>query len=163
MVGLDPGYDLDDVVLMGCIVEPCRLGLWHVQEFPSTSSRMPGPVVVLHSSISQSVEANSPQWRKIREDIGGDGGVEGIYDIARFGDAAVIPPDYHPSTDWSEYPSKRWYSYICDAVLAKRGWGVFVHPFGCTLHWDGGCSVSTLSDSDGSIVGVRLGPFDGTG
>ncbi len=163
MVGLDPGYDLDDVALMGCLVEPCRLGVWRVQEFQSTSPRVPGPVVVLHTSISRSIAPESPDWQPIRDDIGGDGGVEGLYDIALFGDATVIPSDYQPSTDWSAYPSKRWYGYICDVVLAKSGWGAVVHPFGCTIHWDGGCSVSTLADADGNIVGVRLWPFDGAG
>ena len=157
MVGLDPGYDLDDVSLLGCVIEPCRQGSWRVQEFPSTSPRMPGPVVALHNSIEHCVAADSSQWREVR-DIGGDGGVQGIYDIASFGDEGLIPPDYRPSLDWPEDPDRRWYGFICNTVLAKRDWGVVVHSFGCTMHWDLGCLVSTLSDSDGFVVGVRLQP-----
>ena len=160
MIGLDPGYDLDDVALMGCVIEPCRPGSWRVQEFPASSQRLPGPVVVLHSSVSGSVEPGDSRWREIRDDIGGDGGIEGLYDIARFGDAAAIPPEHRPRTDWSSYPSKRWYGYICDVVLANSDSHVVVHPFGCTIHWDGGCSVSTMAASDGTVVGVRLRPFD---
>jgi hypothetical protein len=160
MVGLDPGYDLDDVALMGCIIEPCRKGIWRVWEFPSPpAQRAPGPVVALHNSISRPVSPDMADWRQIRDDIGGDGGVEGIYDIAHFGDAQVIPSDHQSRTDFCSYPSKQWYGYICDVVLAKSGWGVVVHAFGCTMHWDGGCSVSILTDTDGSVVGVRLRPY----
>jgi len=34
MIGLDPGYDLDAVALMGCLIEPCRQGSWHILNFP---------------------------------------------------------------------------------------------------------------------------------
>lgn len=159
MVGLDPGYDLEDVPLMGCIIEPCRTGQWSVREYSElVSKRVPGPVVALHSSVVEAIEPNSPRWQKVRDDISGDGGIEGVYDMACFGKADVIPKGHKPNTVWADIPSRHWYSYICDVVLAQEA-QVVVHPFGCTLHWDLGVAVSALKDAEGKVVGVLLTPY----
>lgn len=159
MVALDPGYSLDDVALMGCALEPCRLGAWNISEYSAHTASVPGPVVALHESERKEVSPKSKRWENVRCDIGGDGGVEGLYDAAHFGDTRIIPVDHKFSTDWSEYPGKQWYGFLCDLALARHGWGVVVHAFGCTLHWDGGCEVSRLVALDGTVTGVLLRPL----
>jgi len=104
MVAIDPGYSLSDVPLLGCALEPCRLGLWNVSESAGNTTSVPGPVVALHESAARDVSLQSKSWKAVRPSIGSDGGVRGLYDAAHFGDAQIIPVGHTFSTDRSDDP-----------------------------------------------------------
>jgi hypothetical protein len=157
LVVIDPGYTLDTAELRhgGCFVAPCRLGSWKVEVTmdapPSEQWRIvPRTLVALHAACER-IPVDS-DWERVAEEIGQDGGVIGLYDVAHFQDMSVIPSDHkvreEENTDDSRW---LWYRFVCD-VLGKHDAAVV--PYGATVHWDGGMDVDCFT-MDAEIIGIR--------
>lgn len=152
LVVIDPGYTLDTAELQygGCFVAPCRLGSWKVEVTmdspPSEPRTVPRTVIAMHTACEE-IPLES-DWRRVADEVGQDGGVIGLYDVAHFQDVSVIPADREAMGDsrW------RWYRFVCD-VLGKQH--VTVVPYGLTIHWDGGVDVDSFM-ADGETAGIRL-------
>ena len=112
---------------------------------------VPRTVVATHAVCKQvPVESD---WRRVADEIGQDGGVIGLYDVAHFQDVSVIPADHKVRGQESPDDSRwLWYRFVCD-ILGKQD--ATVVPCGLTIHWDGGMDVDAFT-AVGEIVGIRL-------
>ena len=158
IIVMDPGYSMDTARLPGGgrIVSRCRLGRWNVELMPELEPRQRKwlvPRTLITSEESCMLAQGRGRWHRIAKDIGSDGGVIGVYDLAHFQDGSVVPLGQKPLVDsWSEDPAMLWYSMNCDAVQGKLA-SVVAH--GAVVHWDGCMSVD-VRRVGGEIVGLKL-------
>ncbi len=163
IVVMDPGYNIEDVEMPygGCLVRKCRPGSWSVSvlwDKPVTGDWwpaghvLPRSIIAVEESNEQAILA-APEWLGVCTDIGQDGGVFALVDLAHFGDRGVIPPAHPSLRPHPEFGVKySWYNYLCDILGNSQA--VMV-PHGAMVSWDGGMDVETLSIQD-EVVGVRV-------
>jgi hypothetical protein len=156
VVVCDPGYDEQTAGMggLGCLVSPCAIGDWGVEltldTAPSYGWEMPRTVIAARADFS--VLPDSPDWQRVDE-VGGDCGMLGAYDLAHFHDVGVIPPGQRWTFDGGPAdPDDLWYSFICEAIAQRDA---TVIPNGFVVHWDGGMDVDTFS-SGSRVVAIRL-------
>ena len=157
LVVMDPGYSIDMAKSRsGRILRKCRPGKWKVQLVPEPEPKQQKwlvPRTLIAAEESLMLSDGKGRWRTVAKDIGSDGGVIGVFDIAHFQDGTVVPKGQKPLVDsWSDDPAMLWYSMNCDSVRGKLA-SVVVH--GAVVHWDGGLDVAVRKIRD-EIVGVKL-------
>src|SRR5439155_3029365 len=125
IIVMDPGYSIDTAKLphSGCIISKCRPGRWKVELMPELApkyQRWLVPRTLIAAEESAKLAQGRGRWRGLAKEIGSDGGVIGLYDLAHFQDGSVIPPGQKPLVDsWSNDRAMLWYSMNCDAVSGK--------------------------------------------
>jgi hypothetical protein len=154
---MDPGYSIDTAKgRSGRIIRKCRPGTWKVELLPEPEPKQQRwlvPRTLIAAEESAVLSNGRGRWRTLAKDIGSDGGVIGVYDLAHFQDGTVVAAGQKPLVEsWSDDPAMLWYSMNCDAVQGKLA-SVVVH--GAVVHWDGGLDVA-VRESRHEIVGVRL-------
>ncbi len=153
VVVCDPGYDEETAGIgsLGCFISACHVGEWRVElTSDTTASRpweMPRTLIAVRQGFLPSLD--SKDWQRVGEEVGGDSGLVGVYDLAHFHDVAVIPLGQHWSFDGGPAdPGDLWYSFVCEAIGRQVA---AVIPYGFVVHWDGGMDVDTIS------MGNRVG------
>jgi hypothetical protein len=163
IVVMDPGYDIQaaEMPLGGCLVRSCRAGSWSLSvtwdkplagDWWPPSRLLPRSIIAVED-CSKQVVLGTPEWRRVCGDIGQDGGVFGIVDVAHFGDASVIPPGHPSLHPHPEFGMKyAWYDFVCE-ILGKSD--VAIIPHGVMVHWDGGMDVDSLTVQN-EVVAIRV-------
>jgi hypothetical protein len=118
LVVSDPGYDLDDMERgCGVVLTNSLSGRWHASvmlgRIPATTSELCMQLCAWHENASP-----NGHWVAHEKTIGVDHGQAGIYDLAHFGDASIVPADVKwtfqiPKTmSWEEaeryLPAEQW-------------------------------------------------------
>lgn len=157
LVVMDPGYSIDTAKgRSGRILRKCRPGRWKVEFVPEPEPKQQKwlvPRTLIAAEESAMVSEGSGHWRTVAKDIGSDGGVIGVYDLAHFQDGTVVPVGQKPLVEsWSDDSAMLWYSMNCDAVRGRLA-SVVVH--GAVVHWDGGLDVA-VRQIGGETVGIKL-------
>ena len=158
MIVMDPGYSEDTAEIpgLGHIIPSCATGEWRVEVFQQTppSWLKPAPrfVLAFRSNFSRpSPEASD--WQNIAAEIGGDSPLIGIYDLAHFDDASVVPKNQKWTFDGKPaIEEKLWYSLNCEAIQNRLASTI---PFGVVVHWGGGMDVSVCSARN-EVAAIRL-------
>jgi hypothetical protein len=93
LVVSDPGNDLDYLERgCGAVLTNCLPGRWHASvllgRIPGTSSELCMQLCAWHQNASP-----NGNWVAQEKTIGVDYGQAGIYDLAHFGDASIVPAD----------------------------------------------------------------------
>lgn len=92
-------------------------------------------------------------WQPIAEDIGQDGGLVGLFDVARFQDTTVVPSGHKIRTQEGASDARwLWYSFVREIIGREHA---AVVPYGAVVHWDGGMDVHSCA-SNGEVLGIRL-------
>jgi hypothetical protein len=126
VVVIDPGYTLDTAELRygGCFVCPCRTGTWSVEvEIDTPTETWWGklPRLLKATAPGYSEISDASDWQQVSEEIGQDGGVIGLFDVARFQDPSVIPSGHEIRQQESAGdPRQLWYRFVCEILAPAR-------------------------------------------
>jgi hypothetical protein len=157
VVVTDPGYDTATAGIegLGCFVSPCDIGEWNMDFVPETAPKwkVQVPRTLLAVRDGFLVAPDPAEWQRVGEGIGGDSGLIGVFDLARFHDAALVPGGQQWTFDGGPAdPTDLWFSFVCEAIGKQKA---AVVPHGFVVYWDGGMDVDTLLYG-GKVCAIRL-------
>jgi hypothetical protein len=159
----DPGYDLDTIKVpgLGALLNNCRTGTWNAQGIyknfePPGGMGFTAELQVWHTNAA---EPSKLKWQKQKDPIGVDTGRAGVFDLAHFRDAKIVPAETKWTVNVPGLADREglWDLYCGEITLSKREAGVI--PFGTVSHsgkGDGGYFYSIARDDTGAIVGVWI-------
>jgi len=153
----DPCYPLG--ALCQYVLENVKNGKWNASVEESDEDGCGTHFAALYAIHEGYALTDSATWVEQNFDVCVDSGQVGIFDFSTYRNDEVASKAglSRSKLIQEDEPGDQWYNLCCDRTLDEFGAGIIpggaVSSSGCS---DGGCTIYTIKDSNGSIVAIQI-------